>query len=44
MTTALGVRWRLASIVSLDEIAEQSLNGTEILAMPVEPEELSQFG
>lgn len=40
----LGVRWRLASIVSLDEIAEQSLNGTEILAMPVEPEELSQFG
>ena len=39
----LGVRWRLASVVSLDEIAGENLNGTEILSMPVEPEEPSQF-
>lgn len=30
------VRWRLASVVSLDEIVEKDLNGTELLGMPIE--------
>ncbi len=30
------VRWRLASVMSLDELADGNLHGTEILTMPIE--------
>jgi hypothetical protein len=32
----VSVRWRLASIVSLDEIQEADLHGAELLGMPIE--------
>jgi len=33
----VAVRWRLASVVSLDEIPERDLNGAELMGIPVEP-------
>ena len=35
--SGLHVRWRLASVVSLDELPEANLHGAEVLSMPTDP-------